>query len=490
MRLSGRCTVAIGLTDADASATRRVAALLRSRAGWVTAGLIVLSAVLFVSLTRMQPQYDAYGWLVWGRQALHWNLDTNGAPSWKPLTFLFTFPYALAGSAQPFLWMVTSVAAALAAPLFAGRIAYRLVPGPLYARAAAAAFAGVGVLGIAGYWPLVLIASSDPMIVALCLGAIDAHLSGRPRVAFGLLVLAALGRPEAWPFLGVYAIWMWRAAIRPRAVVLAGLAAIPALWFGISALTAKSWLRAGEVALGTAQALHNHTLSGVLDRYRGLYELPMQLAGLAGIALAVVSRARVALALAGLAASWIVIEIAFAFHGWPAEARYMAEPAAVAVVLGGYAVGRLLAWSPGFAVPMRVAAGAVVGALLVALVPVARQRVSVLRAEITQRQQAAVRIARLRTVVARDGGPDAILDCGTPDSLSGDQSILAYVLGLNVGVVGHKPGRDIRRGGPLVLFEPREFGWEVLPIHIPRRDRHSCDRLRATTAFGLPTRHV
>ena len=39
----------------------------------------------FLALTDARPAYDAYGWLVSGHQTLHWNLDTNGAPSWKPL---------------------------------------------------------------------------------------------------------------------------------------------------------------------------------------------------------------------------------------------------------------------------------------------------------------------------------------------------------------------------------------------------------------------
>ena len=46
----------------------------------------------------MRPGFDAYGWLVWGRQTLHGNLNTDGAPSWKPLTFLFTLPYSLGGT--------------------------------------------------------------------------------------------------------------------------------------------------------------------------------------------------------------------------------------------------------------------------------------------------------------------------------------------------------------------------------------------------------
>ncbi len=73
----------------------------------IAAFVIIGAAIAFVGLTNARPSYDAFGWLVWGRQALHWNLDTNGAPSWKPLPFLFTFPYALAGHGQMWLWMVT-----------------------------------------------------------------------------------------------------------------------------------------------------------------------------------------------------------------------------------------------------------------------------------------------------------------------------------------------------------------------------------------------
>src|SRR5690242_8396324 len=113
---------------------------------WVVAVLLVLVSIAFVVLTRMRPEYDAYGWLVWGRQALHGNLNTDGAPSWKPLTFVFTFPYALAGSGQPFLWMVTAVAGALAGSVFAARLAYRLTgpcPERPYAPYIAGAFAGL-----------------------------------------------------------------------------------------------------------------------------------------------------------------------------------------------------------------------------------------------------------------------------------------------------------------------------------------------------------
>ena len=63
----------------------------------IAAGMLVLS-LLVVLWARTRPGYDPYGWLVWGRQTILGHLDTNAAPSWKPLPYLFTLPYALFGA--------------------------------------------------------------------------------------------------------------------------------------------------------------------------------------------------------------------------------------------------------------------------------------------------------------------------------------------------------------------------------------------------------
>jgi len=98
-----------------------------ARRPWILAGVALIGAsVAFVLVSRIRPEFDTYGWLVWGRQAAHLALNTNSAPSWKPMTFLFTLAYALAGGGSLWLWMVTAVAAAFAGILLAGRIAYRL----------------------------------------------------------------------------------------------------------------------------------------------------------------------------------------------------------------------------------------------------------------------------------------------------------------------------------------------------------------------------
>jgi hypothetical protein len=454
---------------------------------WLAVGVaIALLAVLFVALTGMQPAYDAYGWLVWGRQALHLNLNTNAAPSWKPLSFLFTLPYALVGRAAVWLWMDTAVAGALAGSVFAGRIAYRLSGGasvPRYAGVAAAIFAGIGVLGIEGYGHFVLIASSDPMIVTLCLAAIDFHLSGRPRLAYAALVLAALGRPEAWLIVAAYAVWMWRARPDAHRTVILGLLAIAALWFVIPGLTSPSWTISGDIAKSSAAPVGGNKFTGVIQRYLDLYELPMQLATLIALILATVRREMAWLVLAAGAAAWLAVEIAFAIHGWPASPRYLFEPAAVSVVLAGAGVGRLLAITRQRML-LRIGGIALVGALVIALVPHARIRARLLHNGIVLGRDWARQIDRLHDVIAREGGTKRILACGRPVTEIPFQTILAWEMGENIVDVGWNPPAEEARDRPMVLFEPYDTGWMIMPIHSSAANAAGCSSLETETPVG------
>jgi hypothetical protein len=456
------------------------------------AAVVIGVSVAIIVASGMRPGYDAFGWLVWGHQVLHGSLNTDGAPSWKPVAFLFTLPYALAGdSAQMFLWMVTAIAAALAGCVFAARIAYRLVgtsPARPYAPYVAGAFAGVSVLAIDGYSHLVMIASSDPMIATLCLAAIDFHLSKRPRLAFAMLVLTSLGRPEAWPFLLLYAVWGWRAVPSMRPLAVGGLALIPAFWFTIPALTSKSWFISGDLALRTVNAvnvIHGSKLAGVLSRFTSLTSLPVQIAALVGVALAAVRRDLVTLGLAAAACLWIAVEFAMALHGWSAASRYLIEPAAVMVVIAGSAVGRVLAFNPQTGRDQRLvnvataaASLALVVLLAAALIPTARQRARTARGDVEQAQLAATQIRQLQRVITVDGGAARIRACGQPVTLVGLQSKVAWATGLNVGDVGFRPGRAIDSGQPIVFFQPHDSGWRVLPFHMRKADAGSCDGLK------------
>lgn len=458
---------------------------------WLCLTLAVLgAATLFVVLTDMRPGYDAFGWLVWGNRVLHWNLNTDGAPSWKPLAFLFTLPYSLAGRADIWWWMITSVAGALAGAVFAGRIAYRLTgpsPDRRWAPWVAAAFAGLGVLGLDGYWPQILIANSDPMVVTLCLAAIDGHISRRPRFAFAMLVLASLGRPEAWVFTGLYAVWAWRSVPAMRIFTSIGIVVVAALWLVIPALTSKSWFSPGDLALRSVNpvnVIHGSKFTGIIDRFTSLYELPMQLAALCGLAIAVARRDLETLGLGLAACLWVAIEIGLALHGWSGAARYLFEPAAVMVVIAGSAVGRVLAYAPRRPFLLRWVGPIAVAALVAVLVPVARTRERVTNEAITDAHAAGRQLDRLQAVIAKDGGAARIRACGQPVTLVGNQSMLAWAFGMNVGEVGYKIGRAINRGRPVVVLKPHDYGWQVHPFNIAKPDQARCDPLKTDSAFG------
>jgi hypothetical protein len=161
----------------------------------------------------------------------------------------------------------------------------------------------------------------------------------------------------------------------------------------------------------------------------------------------------------------------------------MIEPAAVMVVVAAGAVGRLLADTPRPVALRWLGPGAVV-ALLVTLAPTASSRVRTTHAEILKARVAATRINRLKQVIDHDGGVRRIRSCGQPVSQIGFQSTLAWELHMNVGDVGYNPGHAIKRGKPMVLFQPHKLGWRVRPYNLRRENEARCEELRADTDFN------
>ena len=72
--------------------------------------------------------------------------------------------------------------------------------------------------------------NSEPMLAAVVLWGFERHLDGRRDHALYLGVAAALLRPEAWPFLGLYGIWLWfyEPELRKRLVFFVFF--VPACW--------------------------------------------------------------------------------------------------------------------------------------------------------------------------------------------------------------------------------------------------------------------
>ena len=484
----------------------RLVALAR-RYPWVV-GTIALLLVSFVVVlwAGVRPGYDPYGWLTWGKLSIHAKLDTNGAPSWKPLPFLFTVPFALFGKYQLWLWMVTSVAISLAGPVFAWRIAFRLTgadPARRYASYAAGLSAAVFMLLIqdpiapASYIHYLLSAESDTMIVALCLAAIDCHLSGRHRWAFWIWWLGSLGRPEVWPYWGLSGLWLWRYQPEYRRWLYGSVVALLFLWFGIPGLTSKSFLTAGNIAQNSPRAIHGNKVTGVITRFHQLQGTTVWILSLLTIAVAAYRRNRTILVLTVGAVAWVVIEIAFALHGWPAVPRYLFEPGAVFAVLAGVFVGWLILWLPGVfsslvrrvgesRVSTRLATqlgawGTVIVLAVIAgsMFGAAHRQYRLERADLTHERARALEIGRLSVVIQKLGAA-RIMACGQPNIPIGYQSQFGWYAEVKIGALYVSKTYERKHPHPLVNMFPLSNGWRVFPSHVTAASASRCSGLTLT----------
>jgi hypothetical protein len=324
-------------------------------------------------------------------------------------------------------------------------------------------------------------------VVTLCLAAIDCHLGKHPRWAFVLGVLAALARPEVWPFIGLYAIWAWRTIPSMRWLVYAGLAAIPLLWFGVPTITNGRPFVAGQLALASPRELHNNKVIGTWQRYTALSYFPIELAALVALVWGFLRRDRVVLSLVAATLVWVVVEIAFVLHGWPGVPRYLFEPAATTIVLAGVAVGWVLQAIPKLnGRGLRWMPVALVALLVVALVPGAITRARKEHKDIFHERMRTIQINRLQSTINSLGGYKAVLACGRPVTNVEYVSIMAWMTKRDVGFIGHKPKFELRQRYPIVLFTPLPNGWVVQPHHLEPSTQSSCSSLNS---LYVPTAH-
>jgi hypothetical protein len=467
---------------------------------------LLLISLVVVLWAGARPGYDPYGWLVWGKLTLHGRLDTNGAPSWKPLPFLFTVPFAVFGHYQLWLWMVTSVAISLAGPVFAWRIAFRLTnadPPRRYAAYAAGLFAGLFVFGMQDtvshltYTHYVLSAESDTMIVALCLAAVDCHLCGRHRWALWMWWLASLGRPEVWPYYGLAGLWLWLKAPSYRRWLIASVALLLFFWFGVPGLTSKSVFTAGNIAQNSPREVRGNKVTGTISRFHDMHATTVWIAATLTVVLAALRRNRTVLVLAAGALLWLVIEIAFSLHGFPSVPRYMFEPGAIVAVLAGVFVGWLILELPplltraagrlgaarvgsraprlvgrwGTALAVVVIAGSMFGA--------AHHQYRLERADLRHERARAREIGRLATVVEKLGAA-RILACGQPNIPIGYQSQFAWYADVKIGALYVSQTYERKHPHPLVNMFPLSNGWRVFPSHVTAASAARCSGLRLT----------
>jgi hypothetical protein len=307
---------------------------LRDAGGRLVAGCLALAALSL--LLPWALAFDPWSWVVWGREVTRFELDTAGGPSWKPLPVVATTPLALAGDAAPALWLALARAGGLLALAGAAVLAYRVTAGG--ARLAAAA-AAVLTVALSSWWLFnTALGNSEGLLAAAVLWAVVAHLGGRTRAALALALAAALLRPEAWPFLGLYALWLWRTGRESPAAVVLAVAPVPLLWFGPDAIGAGGALGASDAARGVAspQSAVNADFPAleVLIDFAELLTPPVLLLAAAGAVLG----GRTARLLAAGALGWVALVAVMTQAGYAGNPRYNVAPAAVACALAGVGV--------------------------------------------------------------------------------------------------------------------------------------------------------
>lgn len=373
--------------------------------------LLALGACLTLAaaslLIAAEPVYDGWSWLVWGRELTHLQLDMTTGPSWKPLPIAVAALLAAAGDAAPLLWLVLVRAAWLVSLLLAAELAVRLsARRPRALRAAAGAFAAICLVLLSDdvtHWSRQVAGGmTEPLLVALVLGAIRAGLAGRTPTALLLGALAALIRPEAFPLLVLYGLWSARAQPRARPAAIALAVAVPALWIVPDLLVAG---RGGAERAQTATSDPGEALGWA-------FALPPAVAWALALAALGDRRARV---LGAGALGWIAIVAAMTLADFPGLPRFMAPAAAVVGVLGGAGLAAL----PGRLIGPRAAGVALAAPLAVLTALGLPARV----AEVPHAWRSSARISdsheRLRDL-ARGIGRERLLACGrlaTSDAL-------------------------------------------------------------------------
>src|ERR671923_1853948 len=305
-------------------------------------------------------------------------------------------------------------------------VARRLIGGGWYGSVAGvAAFAAL--LSSNKYVRDAALSNSDAMVAAVALWAFERHLDGRRDHALYLGVAGALLRPEAWPFLGLYGLWLWFAEPRLRLRMVAFAALIPALWFLPEWWGSGDPFHAGERANAPNPGSAAYAASPAVElvkRHFGVTIAPVEAGTLVAGAYAAVmwlTRRRegptLALAVGGVA--WLALVAAMTEAGFAGNQRYLIVTTAVICVLGGMGAVRLLQGVEWATVRLtgNVRAGTVAAAVAFVLGVAVASPVAVAKFDNTRRVDGGLTHEAylwhdLKGLIDEAGGKERLLACG------------------------------------------------------------------------------
>ena len=421
---------------------------------WLLVLLACLALAALAHFLPAGPTYDPWAWITWGREITEWNLDTRTGPSWKPLPVLFTTPFALAGDeAAPELWLVVAQAGGLLAFAFTYRLAARLAGWP------AGLIAAGGLVLADEFIRNFARGNSEGLLVGLCLWAIERHLDGRRRDAFLLGVAAGLLRPELWPFLLLYGLWLMWSQPHTRVLVLGCGALTVVAWLVPEYLGSGDFMRAASRAREPnpdSAAFADFPFWETFRRSASVLMVPLLLGAAIALARAWRARDRVRLILGGVAAALMVAVAAMTQAGFAGNLRYVALPAALVCVLAGAGWVELVRDSARRVGRARGAAVAVV--LAAAAAPFVVADVDKLRFDLDVVRAESELYDRLPPIVAKAGGAAALLRCGPVYAPPFEVQAVGWAMHVHssqVGIFANPPGTVLAGHFSALGHDPR-----------------------------------
>ncbi len=440
-------------------------------------------AIAVASLTfQRAANFDPWGWIVWGREVLHLNLDTATGPSWKPGPVVFTTGFALFGALAPTLWLLAARLGAVLAVVMAYRLAQR------EAGWLAGVVAASLLLLMGGFLQDAVYGQSDSMMVGLLLFGIDNALESRQRTALAALLGASLMRPEVVLILAAYSAYLWRKPDARRIWIVTTLGLFPLLWFG------GDWVGSGNpfmasVAAKQFQVVNTrfHTSHPALTMVKlagQLLHTPALLLAVAALTMAVLRRDRFVLGLTAAAVALFVVVAAMAQDGYPVLGRFLFGSIALVFILSGIGLAQLVSLAARRQVFLGVVAAA---AFLGGLAPLAIADARAWKPEVADARQWSQSLNALPRAIAAAGGRIRILACrGSITTYYLMRPALAWDLGTNMnrtfdwdqepnGVIFAHGSDSARRVQPRRPLHVRRLavaaGWKVLYVvtHVPAR---------------------
>jgi hypothetical protein len=482
---------------------------------YVVAGCLAVAAVTLILPTT--PTYDPWGWILWGREITHFDLVTTGGPSWKPLPILFTIPFSVFGlHTAPYLWVCVARAGGLLACVLTYRLARRIVGPNWYGL-----LAGIcGALALFSSFKFVrdaALGNSEAMLAGLALWAFERHLDGRRDHALYLGFAGALLRPEVWPFLGIYGIWLWfkEPRLRVRLIVLGAL--IPALWFLPEWWGSGNPFRAGSRANNPnpgSAAFAQDPFMELVRRFRKVVIAPVKAGVVIAIGWALYQwirnrREGLTLVVAVFGVAWFLLVAGMTQAGFAGNQRYLILSTVAVAVLGGIGAARVLqgvGWLGRRAFGSeRAGARTATVAFLVALVgstPFINQKVNNIGRVSGGLEHEAELWHDLKVLLKRNGGRHDLLACGGVFSGPFQTQMVAYELGIHGIQIGWRttppPGVVFRTrtvpDGPLVTkptddryrLIDRYGKWRLLTV--PPTGKSACPEASPAAPTAPPAR--